>query len=65
MLNSYWINQDGVYKYYEVILVDPNHKAVSIMIMLDVSQLTVIRFDAMLELTGSLSPYTRDGKLAA
>ncbi len=30
MLNSYWINQDGVYKYYEVILVDPNHKAVSI-----------------------------------
>ena len=30
VLNSYWINQDGVYKYYEVILVDPNHKAVSI-----------------------------------
>jgi ribosomal protein L15E len=29
VLNSYWINQDGVYKYYEVILVDPNHKAVS------------------------------------
>jgi len=28
VLNSYWINQDGVYKYYEVILVDPNHKAV-------------------------------------
>jgi len=24
-----WINQDGVYKYFEVILVDPNHKAVS------------------------------------
>ena len=65
VLNSYWINQDGVYKYYEVILVDPNHKAVSISIMLDASQLTVIRFDAMLELTGSLSPYTRDGKLAA
>jgi hypothetical protein len=21
-LNSYWINQDGVYKYYEVILVE-------------------------------------------
>jgi len=29
VLNSYWINQDGVYKYYEVILVDPSHKAVS------------------------------------
>lgn len=28
VLNSYWINQDGVYKYFEVILVDPNHKAV-------------------------------------
>ncbi|KAH9946639.1 60S ribosomal protein L15 [Amylocystis lapponica] len=28
VLNSYWINQDGVYKYYEVILVDPNHKAI-------------------------------------
>lgn len=29
VLNSYWVNQDGVYKYYEVILVDPHHKAVS------------------------------------
>ena len=28
VLNSYWVNQDGVYKYYEVILVDPQHKAV-------------------------------------
>ncbi|KAG0661895.1 60S ribosomal protein L15 [Rhodotorula mucilaginosa] len=28
VLNSYWINQDGVYKYYEVILVDPQHKAI-------------------------------------
>ena len=28
VLSSYWVNQDGVYKYYEVILVDPNHKAV-------------------------------------
>lgn len=27
-LQSYWINQDGVYKYYEVILVDPSHKAI-------------------------------------
>ena len=32
VLNSYWINQDGVYKYYEVILVDPNHKAVSVVL---------------------------------
>jgi len=29
VLNSYWINQDGVYKYYEVILVDPHHKAIT------------------------------------
>ncbi|KAG1757545.1 ribosomal protein L15e [Suillus lakei] len=28
VLNSYWVNQDGVYKYFEVILVDPNHKAI-------------------------------------
>ncbi|GLB36175.1 putative major facilitator superfamily protein [Lyophyllum shimeji] len=28
VLNSYWVNQDGVYKYYEVILVDPFHKAI-------------------------------------
>jgi large subunit ribosomal protein L15e len=28
VLNSYWINQDATYKYYEVILVDPSHKAV-------------------------------------
>jgi len=28
VLNSYWVNQDSTYKYYEVILVDPNHKAV-------------------------------------
>jgi hypothetical protein len=28
VLQSYWINQDGVYKYYEVILVDPFHKAI-------------------------------------
>ncbi|PTB73099.1 60S ribosomal protein l15 [Trichoderma longibrachiatum ATCC 18648] len=30
VLNSYWINQDSTYKYYEVILVDPNHKAIRI-----------------------------------
>nr|WCZ58744.1 60S ribosomal protein L15 [Seculamonas ecuadoriensis] len=28
VLNSYWINQDSTFKYYEVILVDPNHKAI-------------------------------------
>lgn len=28
VLNSYWVNQDSTFKYYEVILVDPNHNAV-------------------------------------
>jgi large subunit ribosomal protein L15e len=28
VLNSYWVNQDAVYKYYEVILVDPSHNAI-------------------------------------
>ncbi|KAL9936813.1 hypothetical protein V8E36_004048 [Tilletia maclaganii] len=28
VLNSYWINSDGVYKYFEVIAVDPSHKAI-------------------------------------
>jgi hypothetical protein len=28
VLNSYWINQDSTYKYYEVVLVDPAHNAV-------------------------------------
>ncbi|KAL0246112.1 hypothetical protein GEMRC1_007326 [Eukaryota sp. GEM-RC1] len=28
VLNSYWICQDGTYKYYEVILVDPSHNAI-------------------------------------
>ena len=28
VLNSYWLNQDSVYKYYEVIMVDPMHKAI-------------------------------------
>ena len=28
VLNSYWVNQDATYKYYEVILVDPNHSAI-------------------------------------
>ncbi|NPB01956.1 MAG: 50S ribosomal protein L15e [Methanopyri archaeon] len=25
VLNSYWVGEDGQYKYYEVIMVDPNH----------------------------------------
>ncbi|MCJ1295317.1 60S ribosomal protein L15 [Xylographa carneopallida] len=28
VVNSYWINQDSTYKYFEVILVDPQHKAI-------------------------------------
>ena len=28
VLNSYWINEDAVYKYFEVILVDPAHTAI-------------------------------------
>jgi len=28
VLNSYWVNQDLTYKYYEVILVDPQHNAI-------------------------------------
>mmetsp|Transcript_9835 Transcript_9835/g.29983 ORF Transcript_9835/g.29983 Transcript_9835/m.29983 type:complete len:205 (+) Transcript_9835:95-709(+) len=29
VLNSYWVNQDSSYKYYEIIMVDPSHKAVT------------------------------------
>jgi large subunit ribosomal protein L15e len=28
VLNSYWVNQDATYKYFEVILVDPNHQVI-------------------------------------
>ncbi|MEM1643957.1 MAG: 50S ribosomal protein L15e, partial [Desulfurococcaceae archaeon] len=28
VLNSYYVGEDGVYKWYEVILVDPNHPAI-------------------------------------
>jgi len=28
VLNSYWVNQDAAYKYYEVILIDPSHNAI-------------------------------------
>merc|ERR1719263_1015466 len=27
-LNSYWVAQDGVHKWYECIMVDPMHKAI-------------------------------------
>ena len=28
LLNSYWVGQDGTYKYFEVIMVDPQHNAI-------------------------------------
>merc|ERR1712138_35495 len=28
VLNSYWVGQDAAYKFFEVILVDPNHTAI-------------------------------------
>ena len=28
VLNSYWVGQDSTFKFYEVILVDPSHKAI-------------------------------------
>ncbi|KAF8065888.1 hypothetical protein HT031_002949 [Scenedesmus sp. PABB004] len=28
VLNSYWVNQDSTYKYFEVVMVDPMHNAV-------------------------------------
>jgi large subunit ribosomal protein L15e len=28
VLNSYWVNQDATFKYYEVILVDPQHTVI-------------------------------------
>eukprot|EP01105_Mastigella_eilhardi_P027509 TRINITY_DN8508_c0_g1_i1.p1 TRINITY_DN8508_c0_g1~~TRINITY_DN8508_c0_g1_i1.p1 ORF type:complete len:205 (-),score=50.99 TRINITY_DN8508_c0_g1_i1:124-738(-) len=28
VLNSYWINQDAVFKYFEIIMVDPMHQAI-------------------------------------
>jgi len=28
VLNSYWVNQDATYKWFEVVLVDPAHKAI-------------------------------------
>merc|ERR1712022_82666 len=29
VLNSYWVNNDATFKYYEVICVDPSHKAIT------------------------------------
>jgi large subunit ribosomal protein L15e len=29
VLNSYWVNQDATFKWFEVILVDPQHKAIT------------------------------------
>jgi len=29
VLNSYWVGEDGKQKWYEVILVDPNHPAIA------------------------------------
>jgi len=28
VMNSYWVAQDSTYKYFEIILIDPSHKAV-------------------------------------
>ncbi|KAJ3211996.1 60S ribosomal protein L15, partial [Clydaea vesicula] len=28
VLSSYWVNQDSTFKFYEVILIDPQHKAI-------------------------------------
>ncbi len=28
VLNSYWVGEDGMHKYYEIILVDPQHPAI-------------------------------------
>lgn len=28
VLNSYWVNEDAVYKYFEVIMVDPSHNTI-------------------------------------
>ena len=28
VLNSYWVGEDGTYKYFEVIMVDPSHKTI-------------------------------------
>lgn len=68
VLNSYWVNQDGVYKYYEVILVDPNHKVVRRCdISVDdemVTELFLERSAATPVSTGSSTPFTSAARLA-
>jgi large subunit ribosomal protein L15e len=29
VLNSYWVGEDGKYKYFEVIMVDPHHPVIA------------------------------------
>merc|ERR1712203_2222 len=29
VLNSYWVGQDSTYKYFEIIMIDPHHKAIT------------------------------------
>jgi hypothetical protein len=59
------VNQDGVYKYYEVILVDPNHKAVGRPLCSSVifSLQYTVRFAVIPVSTGLRSPYTNAGRL--
>jgi large subunit ribosomal protein L15e len=28
VLNSYWVNQDSTYKYFEIVMIDPMHNAI-------------------------------------
>merc|ERR1712134_153844 len=28
VLNSYWVNQDATFKYFEIVMVDPSHKVI-------------------------------------
>nr|UXY87938.1 60S ribosomal protein L15 [Cryptomonas curvata] len=35
VLNSYWLNEDSIYKYFEIIFIDPNHKAIKRNLMLN------------------------------
>lgn len=67
VLNSYWVNQDGVYKYYEVILVDPNHKAVCVIFLCDYPSVysEFSRFVVILGLTGSRNRFTNAEKREA
>ena len=37
VLSSYWVGQDSTYKYFEVILIDPFHKGISIILSISLS----------------------------